>query len=67
MLSLSNCNTAAQMTLDMHLRRIFKEQNSISVLGPKIWNKIGSNIKTAATTSSFTHNLKNEILSKFQE
>ena len=32
-----------------------------------IWNKISSNIKTAATTSSFSHRLKKEIISKLQE
>ena len=35
-------------------------------LRPNIWNKVSSNIKTAATTSSFTHRLKKEILSKLQ-
>ena len=40
----------------------------MSILGPKIWNKLSSNIKTAATiSSSFTHRLKKEILTKLQE
>ena len=55
------------MVLDIPLCRTIKGQKSISFLGPKIWNKVSLNIKTAATTSSFTHPLKKEILSKLQE
>ena len=36
----------------------------MSLFGPKIWNKLSSNIKTAATTASFTPGLKKEILEK---
>ena len=39
----------------------------MSLLGPKIWNKLSSNIKIAATTASFTHRLKKDILDKLQE
>ena len=55
------------MALDIPLCRTNKGQKSMSFLGPKIWNKVSSNIKTVATTSSFTHRLKKEILSKLQE
>ena len=65
--SLNNYNTRSQMALDIPLCRTNKGQKSMSFLGPKIWNKVSSNIKTAATTSSFTHRLKKEILSKLQE
>ena len=51
------------MELGMSLCRTIKRQKSMSFLGPKIWNKISSNIKTAGTTS-FMHHLKKEILSK---
>ena len=44
-----------------------KGQKSMTFLGPKIWNKVSSNIKTASTTSSFMHRLKAEILSKLQK
>ena len=37
----------------------------MSLLGPKMWNKLSSNIKTAATAASFTDSLKKEILDKF--
>ena len=43
------------MALDIPLCRTIKGQNSMSFLGPKIWNKVSSKIKAAATTSSFTH------------
>ena len=55
------------MALDIPLYRTNKGQNSMSFLGPKIWNKVRWNIKTAATTSFFMHRLKKEILSKLQE
>ena len=65
--SLNNYNTRSQMALDIPLCRTNKGQKSMSFLGLKIWNKVSSNIKTAATTSSFMHCLKKEILSKLQE
>ena len=39
----------------------------MSFSGPKIWNKLSSNIKAAATTASFTHHLKTEILDKLRQ
>ena len=65
--SLNNYKTRSQMALDTPFSRTNKEQKSMSSLGPKIWNKVSSYIKTAATTSSFTHRLKKEIFSKLQE
>ena len=60
--SLNDYNTRSQMALGIPLCRTIKEQKSMSFLGPKIWNKVSSNIKAAAITSSFTELLKNEIL-----
>ena len=56
--SLNNYNTRSQMALHIPLRRTIKRQKIISFFGPKIWSQVNSNIKTAATTSSFTHRLK---------
>ena len=39
----------------------------MSFLGPKIWNKFSSEIKTAASAASFTYPLKKEILGKLHE
>ena len=55
------------MALDIPPCRTIKGQKSMSFHGPKIWNKLSSNIKTAATTASFMHCLKKETLIKFQE
>ena len=55
MSSLNNYNTRSQMALDIPLCGTNKGQKSMSFLGPKIWNKGSSKIKTAATKSSFTH------------
>ena len=65
--SLNNYHTRSQMTLEMLLCRENKGQKSISFLGPKISNILSSNIKAAATTASFTHSLKKEILEKLQQ
>ena len=67
MLSLNNDNTRLHMALDIPLCRTIRGQKSMSFVGPKIWNKVSSNIKITATTSSFTHRLKKGILSKLQE
>ena len=61
---LNNYNTRSQMTLDIPLFRTNKGQKFMSFLGAKIWNMLSSNIKAAATTASFTHSLKKEILEK---
>ena len=65
--SLNNYDTRSQMALDIPLCRTIKGQKNMSFLGPKIWNKVSTNIKTTATASSFMHCLKKGILSKLQE
>ena len=65
--SLNNYNTRSQMALDISLCRTNKGQKGMSLLGPKIWNKLSLNIETTATTASFTHQLKKEVFSKLQE
>ena len=54
------------MTLFIPLCRTNIAPKSMSFLGPEIWNKVSSNIKTGVTTSPFIHCLKKEILSKLQ-
>ena len=65
--SLNDYNTRSQMALDIPPCRTFKGQKSMWFLGPRIWNKLSSNIKTATTIVSFTYRLKKEIISKLQE
>ena len=64
--SLNNYNTRSQMALDIPLCRTNKGLKSMSFLGAKIWNMSSSDIKAAATTASFMHSLKKEILEKLQ-
>ena len=64
--SLSNYNTRSQMELDIPLYRTNKGQKSMSFLVASILIMLSSNIKAAATTASFTHSLKKEILEKLQ-
>ena len=65
--SLNNYNTRSQTALDIPLFRRIERQKSMSFLGAKIWNKLSANIKTAATTDSFTRHLKKDFLSKLQQ
>ena len=64
MASLNNYNTRSQMALDIPFCRTNKGQKTMPFLCPNIWNKLNSNIKTAATTASLTHHLKKETLDK---
>ena len=43
--SLNTYNTRSQMALDIPLCRTNKGRNSMSFLGPNIWNKLSSDIK----------------------
>ena len=65
--SLNNYNTKLWILLDIPLCRTDKGQKSMSFLGPKIWNKVTWNIKTAATRAYFTLDLKKEILDKLKD
>ena len=49
------------MALDIPHYKNIKGQKSMSFLGPKVWNKLSSNIETAPTTASFTHRLKKKF------
>ena len=64
--SLNNYSTRSQIALDIPLCRTNKGQKNMSFFGAEIWNMLTSNIKAAATTASFTHSLKKEILEKLQ-
>ena len=65
--SLNNYNTRLEITLEMLLCRENNGQKIMSFLCPKISNILSSNIKAVATTASFTHSLKKEILEKLQQ
>ena len=64
--SLNNYNTRSEMAWDISFCITNKGQKSMSFLGAKVWNMLSSKIKAAATTASFTHSLKKEILEKLQ-
>ena len=64
--SLCRYSTRSQMTPDIPLRKTNTGQKSISVLGPKIWSKIGPSIKSVRTLSSFMHVVKENILLHLQ-
>ena len=52
MSSLNDYNTRSKMALDIPLCRTNKGQKCMSFLGPKAWNKVSSNKKTAGTAAS---------------
>ena len=53
------------------MKKLYKleqlKDKKVSFLAPKIWNTLSSNQKIAATTASFSHRLKKQILNKLQE
>ena len=57
-ITINNYNTKLWILLAITLCRTDKGQKSMSFLGPKIWNKVTWNIKTAPTTAYFTLSLK---------
>ena len=61
--SLNNYDTRSQMALHIPLCITNKGENNMSFLGLKIFNKLGSNIKT---TASFTYSFKKDILEKLR-
>ena len=54
------------MALNIWLFRTNKGQKNMSLLGPVIWNELILNMKTAATSTSFTHGLKKAILEELR-
>ena len=64
--SVNNYNTKSQMALNIWLFRTNEGQKNMSLLGPVIWNELILNIKTAATSTSFTHGLKKPILEELR-
>ena len=51
---LNNYNARSQVALNIPLCRTTKGQKSMAFLGPKIWNKLSTNIKAAGTIASLT-------------
>ena len=49
-------NTRSHMTLEIPLKKSNLGRNSISFIGPSVWNKLSNNLKVLDTTTSFTHN-----------
>ena len=64
--SVNNYNTKSQMALNIWLFRTNEGQKNMSLLDPVIWNELILNIKTAATSTSFTHGLKKPILEELR-
>ena len=55
---LNNYNARSQVALNIPLCRTTKGQKSMPFFGPKIWNKLSTNIKAAGTIASLTQPLK---------
>ena len=47
--------------LDIPFRKCNTGQNGLSYLGPKIWNTLNSDLKSAKNVNSFKHKIKNKI------
>ena len=64
--SLCRYSTRSQMALEIPLPKTKTGRKSLSLLGPKIWCKIGPSIKNLRTSSSFIHAIKKNILLHLQ-
>ena len=60
-----NINTRHQNDLVPNFQRLRVCQNSISYLGPKIWNDIPMEIKSASSLHSFKSRFKNYLISLY--
>ena len=66
--SQSNINTRqAYSRLIQPLRKTNMELNSISYLGPSLWNKLSENIKHSSSLITFKHNVKVYFLKNLQK
>ena len=54
------------MALEIPLRKSNSDQKIISFMESSIWKKLGNNLKTLNSATSFTHNYKKLVLKKPQ-
>ena len=54
------------MALEIPLRKSNSDQKIISFMESSIWKKLGNNLKTLNSATSFTHNYKKLVLNKPQ-
>ena len=52
--------------LNQPFRKSNKGQNGLSYLGPKIWNNLHSDLKSAESVNSFKHKIKNNFFKDLQ-
>ena len=52
--------------LNQPFRKSNKGQNGLSYLGPKIWNNLHSDLKSAESVNSFKHKIKNKFFKDLQ-
>ena len=55
-------STGSLVALDIPLRKTNTGEKSLSILGPKIWPKLGPSIKNVRTSSSFMYAIKKNVL-----
>ena len=67
--SLHNCGSTIQTTRKSVLKYFKKTkmgQNSISYIGPKVWNKLPSQCKLEKNPNNFKHKIKEEFFKNIQ-
>ena len=66
--SQSNINTRqAYSRLIKPLRKTNMGLNSLSYLGPSLWNKLPENIKQSSSLNTFKHEVKEHFLKNLQK
>ena len=53
--------------LNQPFRKSNKEQNGLSYVGPKIWNNLHSNLKSAVSINNFKHKIEDNFFKELQK
>ena len=63
----SNATRSGKHKLKQPFRSFNVGQRGLSYLGPKLWNNISSNIKSAESSNAFKHQIKDHFFKVLQE
>ena len=63
----SNATRSGKHKLKQPFKSLNVGQRGLSYLGPKLWNNISSNIKSAESTNAFKHQIKDHFFKVIQE
>ena len=62
----SRVTIRSKFKLNLPFRKSSAGQNCLSYIGPKIWNSLSSDLKSANNVDSFKHKIKGNFLQNIQ-